>query len=110
MLDTVLVANRGEVACRVIRSVKAKTSQALRTDPGSSTSDRKVVPHSPANAGRCPPAALGRFLAAPPAPMSPDPITLADGTAAIGFHCHQATGRSYEDITHHGGRLHHLAR
>jgi allophanate hydrolase len=56
------------------------------------------------------PAAPGRLLAALPAPMSPGPITLADGTAAIGFHCHQATGRSYEDITHHGGRLHHLAR
>jgi allophanate hydrolase len=56
------------------------------------------------------PAALGRFLAALPAPMSLGPIALADGTAAIGFHCDHATALSCEDITHHGGWLAYLAR
>ncbi len=56
------------------------------------------------------PAALGRFLAALPAPMSLGPITLADGSAAIGFHCDHATAVSCEDITHFGGWLPYLAR
>ncbi|MCS7478418.1 allophanate hydrolase [Umezawaea endophytica] len=56
------------------------------------------------------PAALGRFLAALPAPMSLGPITLADGDAALGFHCDHATALSCEDITHFGGWLHYLAR
>jgi len=56
------------------------------------------------------PAALGRFLAALPAPMSLGPITLADGSAAIGFHCDHATAMSAEDITRFGGWLPYLAR
>ena len=56
------------------------------------------------------PAALGRFVAALPAPMSLGPITLADGTAAIGFHCDQATALSCEDITQFGGWLPYVAR
>jgi hypothetical protein len=54
------------------------------------------------------PAALGRFLATVAAPMTLGPITLADGSAAIGFHCDHATALTRADITAHGGWLRYL--
>ncbi|GAB7184333.1 allophanate hydrolase [Kitasatospora sp. Ki12] len=48
------------------------------------------------------PAALGRFLAALPSPMSLGRIELADGTWVLGFQCDPHTASTGTDITHHG--------
>ncbi|MFF7635105.1 allophanate hydrolase [Kitasatospora sp. NPDC008050] len=48
------------------------------------------------------PAALGRFLAALPAPMSLGRIELAEGTWVLGFQCDPYTASTGTDITHHG--------
>ena len=49
------------------------------------------------------PAALGRFLAALPAPMSLGMISLADGGSALGFQCDPVAAASGQEITEHGG-------
>lgn len=54
------------------------------------------------------PAALGKFLTTLSAPMSLGPITLADGTGVLGFHCDQQTAVSALDITEYGGWLAYL--
>ncbi|WP_255945650.1 allophanate hydrolase [Streptomyces odontomachi] len=48
------------------------------------------------------PAALGRFLAALPAPMSLGRVELADGTWVLGFQCDPHAAACGTDITHHG--------
>ncbi|MFF7992508.1 allophanate hydrolase [Kitasatospora xanthocidica] len=55
------------------------------------------------------PAALGRFLAALPSPMSLGRIELADGTWVLGFQCDPHTASTGTDITHHGDWRTHLA-
>lgn len=50
-----------------------------------------------------PPAALGRFLAALPAPMTLGKVNLADGTAVTGFLCEPLAAADAPDITAHGG-------
>ncbi|MGY4869830.1 allophanate hydrolase [Mycolicibacterium elephantis] len=47
-------------------------------------------------------AMLGDFLAALPAPMSLGPVTLSDGTEAVGFGCTLQAWQDGEDISHHG--------
>ncbi|MDT7746676.1 MAG: allophanate hydrolase [Pseudonocardiales bacterium] len=49
------------------------------------------------------PAALGRFLAGLPAPMSLGVIELDDGGTVLGFHCNSVAAEAGVDITHHGG-------
>jgi allophanate hydrolase len=49
-----------------------------------------------------PAAALGRFLAALPGPMTLGPVTLADGRTAVGFGCEPQAVAGAPDITHHG--------
>jgi allophanate hydrolase len=49
------------------------------------------------------PAALGRFLAGLPAPMSLGVTELADGDTVLGFHCNSVAAEAGVDITHHGG-------
>jgi allophanate hydrolase len=48
------------------------------------------------------PAALGRFLAALPAPMSLGVILLADGGSALGFQCDPVAAAAGQEITEHG--------
>jgi len=48
------------------------------------------------------PAALGRFLAALPGPMTLGPVTLADGRGVVGFGCEAAAVAGAPDITRHG--------
>ncbi|WP_037078887.1 allophanate hydrolase [Pseudonocardia spinosispora] len=55
------------------------------------------------------PAALGRFLAALPEPMSLGRIRLADGGTVIGFCCDPATAASAPDITRYGSWPNYLA-
>ena len=55
------------------------------------------------------PAALGRFLAALPAPMSLGVISLADGGAALGFQCDPVAAASGQEITEHGSWTAYLA-
>lgn len=52
---------------------------------------------------RISPAGLGTFLAALPEPMALTAMTLADGTAAVGFTCTPAAAASGVDITDFGG-------
>ncbi|GAA0493128.1 amidase [Paractinoplanes deccanensis] len=56
-----------------------------------------------------PPAALGPFLAALPAPMTLGQVRLADGTAVTGFLCEAAATGNAPDITAHGGWLSYLS-
>ena len=49
------------------------------------------------------PAALGRFLAALPAPMSLGRVELAGGTWVLGFQCDPDSAARGSDITEHGG-------
>ncbi|WP_433563333.1 allophanate hydrolase [Nocardia sp. CA-151230] len=49
------------------------------------------------------PAALGRFLAALPAPMQLGAVELADGTWHTGFGCTGAAAESAKDISEYGG-------
>lgn len=56
-----------------------------------------------------PPAALGPFLAALPAPMTLGKVDLADGTSVTGFLCEAAALTDAPDITHHGGWRAYLA-
>ncbi|NED09927.1 allophanate hydrolase [Streptomyces sp. SID9124] len=49
------------------------------------------------------PAALGRFLAALPAPMSLGRVELAEGTWVLGFQCDPDSAARGTDITEHGG-------
>ncbi|GIM97357.1 allophanate hydrolase [Paractinoplanes toevensis] len=55
-----------------------------------------------------PPAALGPFLAALPAPMALGKVRLADGTSVTGFLCEPAALTDAPDITAHGGWLAYL--
>ncbi|RKE23526.1 allophanate hydrolase [Streptomyces sp. TLI_171] len=55
------------------------------------------------------PAALGRFLAELPAPMSLGRIQLDDGSWVLGFQCDPHSAASGTDITHHGDWLAYLA-
>ncbi|MFC5663913.1 allophanate hydrolase [Kitasatospora misakiensis] len=55
------------------------------------------------------PAALGRFLAALPSPMSLGRIELADGSWVLGFQCDPHTASTGTDITHHGDWRSYLA-
>lgn len=55
------------------------------------------------------PAALGRFLAALPAPLSLGRIELAGGAWMLGFQCDPHTASTGADITHHGGWRSYLA-
>ncbi|GIF22920.1 allophanate hydrolase [Actinoplanes tereljensis] len=55
-----------------------------------------------------PPAALGPFLAALPAPMALGQVRLADGTSVTGFLCEPAALADAPDITAHGGWLAYL--
>ncbi|MFJ4674302.1 allophanate hydrolase [Kitasatospora sp. NPDC088783] len=55
------------------------------------------------------PAALGRFLADLPAPMSLGRIQLDDATWVLGFQCDPHTAATGPDITHHGDWLAYLA-
>ncbi|HMJ35124.1 MAG TPA: allophanate hydrolase [Baekduia sp.] len=48
-----------------------------------------------------PPAALGTFLAALPAPMVLGPVRLADGGTVVGFGCEPVAVVGAPDITHH---------
>ncbi|GIE76947.1 amidase [Actinoplanes philippinensis] len=56
-----------------------------------------------------PPAALGRFLAALPAPMTLGPVRLAGGTSVTGFLCEPVAAAGAPDITAHGGWLAYLS-
>ncbi|MCW2994416.1 MAG: putative allophanate hydrolase, partial [Conexibacter sp.] len=47
-------------------------------------------------------AALGRFLAALPGPMTLGPVELADGRTVVGFGCEPLALAGAPDITHHG--------
>ncbi|GAB6916007.1 allophanate hydrolase [Streptomyces drozdowiczii] len=49
------------------------------------------------------PAALGRFLAALPAPMSLGRVELAEGSWVLGFQCDPDSAAGGTDITEHGG-------
>ncbi|MEU3145215.1 MULTISPECIES: allophanate hydrolase [unclassified Streptomyces] len=55
------------------------------------------------------PAALGRFLAALPAPMSLGRVELGDGTWVLGFQCDPESAAAGTDITRLGGWRAHLA-
>ncbi|TRV78281.1 allophanate hydrolase [Streptomyces sp. 130] len=55
------------------------------------------------------PAALGRFLAALPAPMSLGRVELADGGWVLGFQCDPHSAAGGTDITGHGGWRAYLA-
>lgn len=55
------------------------------------------------------PAALGRFLAALPAPMSLGRVRLSDGSEVLGFQCDPHTASAGTDITRLGGWLAYLA-
>ncbi len=55
------------------------------------------------------PAALGRFLAALPAPMSLGPVHLADGTSCVGFLCGAYDAAGAADISRFGGWAEYLA-
>jgi len=57
----------------------------------------------PGERWRLSPAALGRFLAALPPPMSLGAIQLADGTSAIGFQCDPVAAAAGTDISDYGG-------
>jgi allophanate hydrolase len=59
----------------------------------------------PGERWRLAPAALGRFLAGLTEPMSLGPIRLADGRAAIGFHCDPVAAAAGSDISGFGGWL-----
>jgi allophanate hydrolase len=56
-----------------------------------------------------PPAALGHFLAALPAPMALGQVRLADGASVTGFLCEPVATDGAPDITVHGGWLAYLA-
>jgi allophanate hydrolase len=56
-----------------------------------------------------PPAALGPFLAALPAPMTLGRVCLEDGTEVTGFLCEPVATASAPDITAYGGWLAYLA-
>ncbi len=47
--------------------------------------------------------ALGKFLAALPAPMNLGRVELSDGTWVVGFGCAVEAARSGQDITAYGG-------
>lgn len=55
------------------------------------------------------PAALGRLVAALPAPMAIGSVRLTDGSAVAGFLCEPAALAGAEEITAHGGWRHYLA-
>ncbi|HEX4247967.1 MAG TPA: allophanate hydrolase [Pseudonocardia sp.] len=55
------------------------------------------------------PSALGRFLAALPAPMSLGVVSLADGGSALGFQCDPVAAASGRDITEYGSWTAYLA-
>jgi allophanate hydrolase len=55
-----------------------------------------------------PPAALGRFLAALPAPMTLGQVRLAGGTSVTGFLCEAVAADGAPDITAYGGWLAYL--
>ncbi|GAA4486955.1 allophanate hydrolase [Rhodococcus olei] len=52
---------------------------------------------------RVPPAGLGRFLAALPAPMALTSVELSDGRSVVGFGCTHDAVDGATDITDHGG-------
>jgi allophanate hydrolase len=56
-----------------------------------------------------PPAALGPFLAALPAPMTLGKVRLADGALVTGFLCEAVAVENAPDITAHGGWLAYLS-
>lgn len=56
-----------------------------------------------------PPAALGRFLAELPAPMTLGKVRLADGSLVTGFLCEPVAAEGTPDITEYGGWRSYLA-
>jgi len=108
---------RGQPLHHQLETLGARFERAVSTTDDflmvrlDSTPPKPGLVHVPGGGGRSlpgelyriSPAGLGTFLAALPEPMALTAMTLADGTAAVGFTCTPAAAASGVDITEFGG-------